>query len=91
LTYNERPATIAVTVNEKGQLVNAFVGGALATVVFPRVLLLEKSSGHPSDNRRQELTDSGAAVNTLGENLGDMKCAASAVAKTILEALGFRW
>jgi hypothetical protein len=97
LTYNDRPAAIAVTANEKGQLVNAYVGGALATVVPERVLLAKKKqrSGVGGPGRNDPLGDweesDSAAVKTLGENLDEMKCASSAVAKSILEALGFLW
>ena len=97
LTYNGRPAAIAVTANERGQLVNAFVGGALATVVSERVLLGKKKQrsgvGGPARNdpMRQSEESNLAEVKTLGENLDDMQCAASAVAKTVLEALDFQW
>lgn len=96
VTYNDRPAAIAVTVNEKGRLVSAYVNGALATVVPERVLLAMKKQrpalGGPAARERwRELEDSGeAAVKTLGENLAEMTCAASAVAKTVLESLEVR-
>ena len=97
VTYNGRPGVIAVTVTEKGRLVGAYVGGALATVVPERVLLAIKKQrpelGGPAARERwRELEDSGeAAVKTLGENLAEMTCAASAVAKTVLESLDVPW
>jgi hypothetical protein len=97
VTYNGRPAVIAVTVTEKGRLVNAYVGGALATVVSERVLLTIKKQrpalgGWAAKEHWRALEDSGeAAVKTLGENLAEMTCAASAVAKTVLESLDVPW
>jgi hypothetical protein len=97
VTYNGRPAAIAVTANERGQLVNAYASGALATVVSDRVLLAKKKQrsgvGGPARNDplcQAEESDV-AEVKTLGENLEAMKCASSAVAKTVLESLDFQW
>lgn len=97
-TYKSRPAAITVTTNERGQLVNAYVSGALANVVSKRVLMTKKKQqrsgmGGPSRNdpMRQPEEGDAEAAKTLGENLGDMKCASSAVAKTVLEALDYSW
>ncbi|MBW3596040.1 MAG: hypothetical protein KY475_02055 [Planctomycetes bacterium] len=97
VAYKDRPAAIAVTVNEKGRLVNAYVGGALARVVPERVLLAIKKQrpafgDWAATERWRDLEDSGEApLKTLGENLAEMTCAASAVAKTVLESLDVRW
>jgi uncharacterized protein YbcI len=97
LTCNERPSTIAVTANEKGQLVHAYVGGALAKLVSERVLLAKKKKAqeleNPSriDRSREPERAQDEAVKTLGENVADMRCAASAVVKTILESLDVVW
>ncbi len=94
LVYNDRAATIAVTVNEKGRLVGAYVGGALATVVSGRILLAKNNPtlrGAGYERWRMSEETESAATKTLGENLADMRCAGAAVAKTVLESLDYPW
>lgn len=94
LTYNDRPATIAVTVNDKGRPVHAYVGGALATAVTGRILLAKPASlAGPARQAswRPQPDNPPAAVKTFHENLEETPCAASAVAKSVLESLGFPW
>jgi hypothetical protein len=67
LTYGGKPATLAVTRNEKGQLVNAFASGLFPLTGFTR------GAGAGSPPARHRITSSKEFWDTLRDRINDCK------------------